>query len=79
MLIDSNKHPESNIFFIGAKQFEILFALNQQECDIYWLYEEYNKHNTVKISFDYHLLSLNWLFILNLIALNPRGNISLCI
>lgn len=79
MLIDSNKHPESNIFFIGAKQFEILFATNKLEYDIYWLYEEYNKKSNVKISFDYHLLSLNWLFILNLIVLNSEGDISLCI
>lgn len=75
MIVDSEKHPERNIYFIGAKQLEFLRSAKSKEHDINELYDKYNKKNRIKISFDYYLLGLDWLYLLGLIDANDDGNI----
>lgn len=75
MIVDSEKHPERNIYFIGAKQLELLRSAKSKEHDINELYDKYNKKNRIKISFDYYLLGLDWLYLLGLIDANDDGNI----
>ena len=79
MIIDSNRHPEKNIYFIRAKLLENIKTKQFSEFDINALYVEYNKKNLVSVSFDYFLLTLDWLFILKFIKVNKKGNIVLCI
>ena len=79
MIIDSNQHPEKNIYFTGGRLLKQLCAKRSKETDINILFNEYNKKNSTSISFDYFLLTLNWLFILNTIKTNEKGNILLCI
>ena len=47
--------------------------------DVLTLFRQYNIKNATKISFDYHLLGLDWLYILNLIEINNKGDLSSCI
>ena len=75
MIVDSEKHPERNIYFIGAKQLELLRSRKNSEHDINDLFSTYNKKNRIKISFDYYLLGLDWLYLLGLIDSNENGNI----
>jgi len=75
MIVDSEKHPERNIYFIGAKQLELLRSSKNAEHDINVLFSTYNKKNRIKISFDYYLLGLDWLYLLGLIDANEHGNI----
>lgn len=79
MLIDSDIHPERNIYYIGAKQLDLICNRKRAECDIQVLFNEYNKSNNVKISFDYHLLALDWLYILGIVDIGSKGNLILCI
>lgn len=76
MIIDSDKHPEANIFYIGAKQLEILNKKNKH--DVLSLFKEYNRKNQTEISFDYHMFGLDWLFLLGLVNLDPEGIITVC-
>lgn len=75
MIVDGDKHPERNIYFIGAKQLELLRSKKSAEHDILDLFEKYNKKSLIKISFDYHLLGLDWLFLLGAVQVNDNGNI----
>lgn len=79
MIVDSDKHPERNIYFVGAMLLKLLFKSSNHEYDILEIFKKYNKGRKIKISFDYFLLSLDWLFILGKINLNECGNIILCI
>lgn len=78
MLVDSDKHPEKNIYFIGARQLGLLRSAKEKEQDIYALFKKYNSKGPTKISFDYFMLGLDWLFLLGLIQANQKGNVSLC-
>ena len=79
MIIDSDKHPEMNIYFIGAQQLKLLRSEKVLSWDIHSLFNQYNAINATKISFDYHLLGLDWLYILGLILADDKGNVHLCI
>lgn len=79
MIIDSNKHPEKNIYFIGAIQLQLLASNKGKHHDIHSLFHQYNKIAGTQISFDYHILGLDWLFILNAVKIDKEGNIISCI
>ncbi|HHF7348580.1 TPA: ABC-three component system middle component 6 [Legionella feeleii] len=79
MIVDSDKHPEQNIFFIGAMLLHILYKNKKNYYDIMDLFRKYNNKNKVHISFDYFLLGLDWLFVLGKIKTNEIGDILLCI
>ncbi|MCZ0933426.1 MAG: hypothetical protein OXJ52_09800 [Oligoflexia bacterium] len=74
MIIDSDKHPEQNLFFIGARLIECIKKSKKLEIEIEILLEDYNNHYK-KISIDYLLLGLDWLYILGFIDINEKGNI----
>ena len=78
MIIDSDQHPEKNIYFIGANLIKILSSSKDMSLDIYSVFLKYNKESKTKISFDYLLLGMDWLFLLNLIEVNPKGDLKKC-
>lgn len=75
MIVDSDLHPEKNIFFTSAMILDQLSKVKTRNVEIFELFNLYNKNNISKISFDYLLLSLDWLFLLGLIDLDAKGNI----
>lgn len=77
LIIDSNQHPEKNLYFIGAKLIELLSKDSSKSPDVYQLHTSYNKKNT-KISLDYLLLGLDWLYLLGLTEVDDSGRIKLC-
>lgn len=79
MIIDSERHPEKNIYFIGAQLIKILRGKKDAKWDITQLFDRYNAVNGIRISFDYHLLGLDWLYVLGLIDVDTNGNVFLCI
>lgn len=76
MIIDSDQHPERNLYFIGAKVIALL-SKNNKKADVYQILKEYNKKNT-QISLDYLLLGLDWLFLLGVTQVDEKGRIALC-
>lgn len=77
MIIDSDQHPEKNLYYIGAKLLELLSKNRIKNPDVYQLHTAYNKKNT-QISLDYLLLGLDWLYLLGLTEVDERGRIKLC-
>lgn len=76
VIIDSDQHPEKNLYFIGAKIIELL-SKNRKRADVYQLHNDYNKKNT-QISLDYLLLGLDWLYLLGVTEVDEKGRINLC-
>ena len=74
MIIDSDKHPEKNLFYIGARLIEIIQNSKKLEFEIETLLEQYNNCYK-KISIDYLLLGLDWLYILGFIDINEKGSV----
>lgn len=74
MIIDSDKHPEKNLYCVGARLIELMQDLRKPEFDIEDLLKRYNK-KFGKLSIDYLLLGLDWLFILGFIDINDKGNV----
>lgn len=77
MIIDSDKHPERNLYFIGAKLLELIKS-KKSDHDLGVLFRKYNQANVNSISFDYMLLALDWLFILGTVDVNKEGNVRVC-
>ncbi|KTD65345.1 ABC-three component system middle component 6 [Legionella spiritensis] len=79
MIVDSDKHPELNIYFIGAIILKVINKSFNCENDILDIFKKYNKGRKIKVSFDYFLLGMDWLYILGIININEKGNVILCI
>lgn len=74
MLIPDNIHPEQTIYFNGAI---VLKTIKQsQAMDIFDLYLQTSTER--EMSMPVFALSLDWLFLLNLITINRNGKVELC-
>lgn len=75
MLIPDNIHPQQSIYYNGAFVLKVLQEQKQQKLlDLYG-----NVKKQRNMTFPIFVLSLDWLFLLNLVLLNSDGNIELCI
>nr|VFK16096.1 MAG: hypothetical protein BECKLPF1236B_GA0070989_10894 [Candidatus Kentron sp. LPFa] len=74
MLIPDNIHPEQTVYFNGAF---VLKVLQQNPAmDLFDLYIETTSER--KMSMPVFVLCLDWLFLLDLVTLNERGEVELC-
>lgn len=78
MLVDSDSHPEVNIYFIGAMILNLIKPSKKKKFELFDLFKKYNRKYAKNISFDYLLLSLTWLFTIGLIEIDNKGYISKC-
>ena len=76
MIMSSDTTPEKNLYFIGAEVLRILRTREAEKYDMKELFEIVIE--TTPISFSLFMYSLDWLFILNLIASDNEGNILKC-
>jgi hypothetical protein len=74
MLLPDNIHPEQTIYYTAAYVLKVL--LEQKEISIFNLYLEVCK--LIKISMSVFLLSLDWLFLAEIIENQENGSVSLC-
>lgn len=79
MVIDSDMHPEKNIYYIGAVIIDIMVRHAKADLDIDSLLKKYNANCKQPISMDYLLLGLDWLFILGTVSIDNKGVIKKCI
>lgn len=79
MIIDSDMHPEKNIYYIGAVIIDIITRNAKNDLDINLLLHKYNANRTQPISMDYLLLGLDWLYILGTVSVDDSGVIKKCI
>lgn len=74
MLLPENIHPESTLLYSGALIIKALKTL--RTAAIVDLYIEAREHG--ELSMPLFILSLDWLFLVNCIALNENGEIAIC-
>jgi len=70
MILPRELNPEKSLYVIGARVLGIIDDYHYGAIDVYVLYEFFKKKYPKKISFNYFLYALDWLFIINSITLN---------
>jgi len=74
MLLPDNIHPEQSIYYNGAF---VLKALREHRVmDLLDLYATTQAHR--QMTMPIFVLSLDWLYLLNLVRLNEQGGVELC-
>lgn len=74
MLLPDNIHPEATVYFNGAVVLRAAQRVRIQP--VFGLYQAVQADRAM--SFPMFLICLDWLFLLNLVRLNPQGGVELC-
>ncbi|BDR65326.1 hypothetical protein K144313037_21670 [Clostridium tetani] len=75
MLLPDNINPELSIYYNGAIVIQELKNKNIQR--IFELYQNVNKDK--EMSFSTFILSLDWLYLINVALINKNGEVELCL
>ena len=78
MIVDRDTRPDKSIYFLGGKTIETMRDSQFGVLSPLELYSGVNDILENKISFDYFLLTLDWLFVLGLVETNENGDIVKC-
>lgn len=76
MIIDKNINPERDLYYLGGILIDVLQNKDNKEVDYMELYTLIN--NKKKITINLYSLTLDWLFILGLVAKGENGRIKIC-
>lgn len=76
MIIDKNINPERDLYYLGGVLIDILQNNNNKEFDYMDLYALIN--NKTNITINLYSLTLDWLFILGLVAKGEHGKVKVC-
>ncbi len=76
MIIDKNINPERDLYYLGGILIDVLQNHNKKEVDYMDLYISIN--NEKEITINLFSLTLDWLFILGLVAKGENGKIRIC-
>lgn len=76
MIIDKNINPERDLYYLGGILIDILENKDHKEVDYMDLYTLIN--NKKEITINLFSLTLDWLFVLGLVAKGENGQIKIC-
>lgn len=76
MIIDKNINPERDLYYLGGILIDVLQNKGNKEIDYMDLYTLIN--NEKEITINLYSLTLDWLFILGLVAKGENGKIKIC-
>lgn len=76
MIIDKNINPERDLYYLGGILIDILESKEYKEVDYMDLYTLIN--NKKEITINLFSLTLDWLFVLGLVAKGEIGKIKIC-
>ncbi len=74
MLLPDNIHPEHSLYFNGSIVLQSLQKQKKQK--LFDLYQNVKNHKDM--SFPVFILSLDWLFLLDVAVLDNNGEVELC-
>ncbi len=74
-MIINEVHPNLSIYWLGASLIHILTNSPLEKFDVLYLYDLFKEKTSNDISFSYFMLTLDWLYLLNLIELTENGDI----
>lgn len=75
MLLPDNIHPEISIYYNGSIILKELKLKTKQQ--IFELYQKVKNINNM--SFSIFMLSLDWLYLIDIAKINEEGGIELCL
>ena len=75
MLLPDSIHPELSIYYNGYIVLKELKKENKQK--LVDLYQKVKKNNNM--SFQIFVLSLDWLYLLNVVKIDRNGEVNLCL
>ena len=75
MILNKDTHPTRNFYYIGALVIKILASEKSVEVDVFKTYQKLR--HTEEVGINVFMLTLNWLFLLNLIG-TQKGKIVKC-
>ncbi len=73
MLLNNNIQPQFDVYYQGAKLIDYLNKMTEKTVDFFDVYNGFNTTN--KISMNLFILTLDWLYILNLVIKSKQVNI----
>jgi len=74
MLLPNNIHPENSIYYNGALVLDIMHQ--HKQLDIVDLYIKLRNEND--ISFPVLVICLDWLYLIDAVNINNKGEVKLC-
>lgn len=78
MIISNSIKPQYTIYYLGAKLIQCIQCQPSKVLDSIFLFEKLQQLIPSKISFVQYMYTLNWLFLLDLLELNDKGDIVIC-
>lgn len=76
MLLPANINPTNSLYYRGSIVIEVIRDSKSQELDILTLYDKCN--GTIEFSLKSFILTLDWLYLLELISHEGGGRIKKC-
>lgn len=76
MIVDKNTNPERDLYYLGGILIDVIENKNSSEIDYMDLYNLLNQKQEITINL--YSLTLDWLFILGLVAKGENGKIKKC-
>ncbi|WP_017347143.1 ABC-three component system middle component 6 [Pantoea sp. A4] len=76
-MINNLQYPEKSLYVIGAKIIDVFKSNIYASKNIISLHDDYESLHG-NISYPYFIYALDWLFIIGLVNLNKKGELTLC-
>ncbi len=77
MILPRDIKPEDSLYFIGGNLLKTIKKLNAKEFDLLDLYQDHTNEKN-ECSFNQYLLAIDWLYLLNLVSVNEKGQLEKC-
>lgn len=78
MIISNSIKPQNTIYYLGAKLIQCIQSQPSKVLDSIILFEKFQTIVPSKVSFVQYMYALNWLFLLDLVEINDKGDIVIC-
>ena len=81
MLIDPDGNPNRSIYLIGARILDYMNSSRFQTFDIHRTFREINDNSSdenQRFSFEHFLLALDWLYLINKVSTDGKGDFRRC-
>ena len=78
MILSNSLRPQHTIYYLGAILIKCIREHSSTTIDSIDLYESFKTKVKSKITFLQYMYTLNWLYLLDLVELNDKGDIVIC-
>lgn len=76
MILSKDINPERNLYFLGGRVLQELQRMHGNKIDFLELYQKLNKEKDISVQL--FVLTIDWLFLLEVVKSNKKGEIEKC-